>query len=165
MFRLHCSPDLPEPVAAEVRHRLTAVARRVLSVHVAGGPVEAVLTDDAEVRRLNSAYRGRDRPTDILSFSFLSEPAGPEGGADDHPPAPVEAPVGELYISLQRASAQADEQGVTVEEELTRLLVHGLLHLAGFDHRTTAELGVMERETERFIRLPAEIPPERGDPP
>ena len=113
MFRLHCSPDLPEPVAAEMRQRLTAVARRVLSVHVAGGPVEAVLTDDAEVRRLNSAYRGLDRNTDVLSFSFLSEPAGPKEVAHDHPLAPVEAPVGELYISLQRAAAQAEEQGVT----------------------------------------------------
>ena len=165
MFRLHCSPDLPEPVAAEMRQRLTEVARRVLSVHVAGGPVEAVLADDAEVRRLNAAYRGRDRTTDVLSFSFLSEPAGPKGGGGDHPLAPVEAPVGELYISLQRAAAQAEEQGVTVEEELTRLLVHGLLHLAGWDHRTTVELDAMERETERFIRLSAAIPPQRGDPP
>ena len=164
MFRLHCSPDLPEPVAAGMRQRLTAVARRVLSVHLAGGPVEAVLTDDTEVRRLNAAYRGRDRSTDVLSFSFLSEPAGPRAVAHDPPLAPVEAPAGELYISLQRAAAQAEEQGVTVEEELTRLLVHGLLHLAGFDHRTTAELDVMERETDRFTRL-SPGPAGGGDPP
>lgn len=152
MFRLHCSPDLPEAVAAETGHRLTAVARRVLSVHVAGGTVEAVLTDDTEVRRLNAAYRGRDRNTDVLSFSLLEDPAGPSGGAVVVPPPALEAPAGELYISLQRAVAQAEEQGVTVEEELTRLLVHGLLHLAGFDHRTAAELSVMERETERFVQ-------------
>ncbi len=152
MFRLHCSPNLPEAVAAETRRRLTAVARRVLSVHVAGGPVEAVLTDDSEVRRLNSAYRGRDRNTDVLSFSFLGDPAGRPGGGNVLPPPTLEAPAGELYISLQRAAAQAEERGVTVEEELARLLVHGLLHLAGFDHRTAAELGVMERETERFVQ-------------
>ena len=153
MFRLHCSPDLPEPVPAGMCQRLTATARRVLAVHAAGGPVEAVVTDDAEVRRLNAAYRGRDRNTDVLSFSFLDEPDGPRGLTHVHPLPVVEAPVGELYISLQRAAAQAEDQGVTVEEELTRLLVHGLLHLAGFDHRTAAELGVMERETKRFIQF------------
>lgn len=123
-------------------------------MHVAGGPVEAVLADDAEVRRLNAAYRGRDRNTDVLSFSFLTEPAGPTRVTDVHPFQSVEVPVGEVYISLQRATAQAEEQAVTVEEELTRLLVHGLLHLAGYDHRTAAELGLMERETERFLRIP-----------
>lgn len=153
MFRLHCSPNLPEPVAARTRQHLAAVAGRVLAAHGAGGPVEAVLTDDAEVRRLNAAYRGRDRNTDVLSFSFLADSAGPKGAAEAHPLPAVDAPAGELYISLPRAAAQAEEQGVTVEEELTRLLVHGLLHLAGFDHRSAAELVVMERETERFSRF------------
>ena len=115
-----------------------------------------MLADDAEVRRLNAAYRGRDRNTDVLSFSFLAEPAGPTRVTHVRP-SPSLVPVGEVYISLQRAAAQAEEQGVTVEEELTRLLVHGLLHLAGFDHRTAAELGVMERETERFVRMPPDL--------
>ncbi len=53
MFRLHCSPDLPEPPGAACLQRLEAVARRTLSCHSAGGSVEAILTDDDEVRRLN----------------------------------------------------------------------------------------------------------------
>ena len=153
MFRLHCSPNLREAVAPETRRLLTALARRVMAVHGAGGPVEAVLTDDAGVRRLNAAYRGLDRNTDVLSFSLLEAPGDRHGLGDVLAPPATEAPVGELYISLQRAAAQAGEQGVSVEEELSRLLVHGLLHLAGFDHRTPAERVVMERETERFVHL------------
>ena len=153
MFLLHCSPNLPEAVTAGTRHCLAAVARRVLSVHGAGGPVEAVLTGDAEVRRLNAAFRGRDRSTDVLSFSLREDPGRQNGGGSVLSPAQFEAPAGEIYISLPRATVQAAERGVTVEAELTRLLVHGLLHLAGFDHRTAAELEAMERETERFLHL------------
>ena len=71
MFRLHCSPDLPEPPGAACLQRLEAVARRTLSCHSAGGSVEAILTDDDEVRRLNRTFRGRDRATDVLSFSYV----------------------------------------------------------------------------------------------
>ena len=154
MFLLHCSPNSPEAVTAGTRHHLAAVARRVLSVHGTGGPVEAVLTDDAEVRRLNAAFRARDRSTDVLSFSLRDETAGRNGAGSVLSPAEFEAPAGEIYISLPRATVQAAEQGVTVEAELTRLLVHGLLHLAGFDHQTAGELEVMERETERFVHSP-----------
>lgn len=151
MFLLHCSPDLPEAVPAGTHHYLAAVARRVLTVHAAGGPVEAVLTDDAEVRRLNASFRGRDRSTDVLSFSLREDPDCRSGGGSVLSPAEFDAPAGEIYISLPQATAQATERGVTVEAELTRLLVHGLLHLAGFDHQTAAELEAMERETERFV--------------
>ena len=150
MFLLHCSPDLPEAVTAGTHHHLAAVARRVLSVHGAGGQVEAILAGDAEVRRLNAAFLGRDRNTDVLSFPLLDGP-DPDGAGSVLSPADFEAPAGEIYISVPRAGVQAAERGVKVEDELTRLLVHGLLHLAGFDHQTAGELEVMERETERFV--------------
>ena len=153
MFLLHCSPDLPEAVRARIHRHLASVARRVLSVHGPEGQVEAILTDDTEVRRLNAAFRGRDRNTDVLSFPLLDDPARPNGAASVLSPAHFEAPAGEIYISLPRATAQAAERGVRVEDELARLLVHGLLHLAGFDHQTAGKLEVMERETERFVHL------------
>ena len=150
MFLLHCSPDLPEAVRARIHRHLASVARRVLSVHGAGGQVEAILAGDAEVRRLNAAFLGRDRNTDVLSFPLLDGP-DPDGAGSVLSPADFEAPAGEIYISVPRAEVQAAERGVKVEDELTRLLVHGLLHLAGFDHQTAGELEVMERETERFV--------------
>lgn len=145
MLRLHCSPDLPEPPSLACRQGLRALAGRVLAEYPAGGPVDAVLTGDEELRRLNATYRGRDRPTDVLSFPLAGGP--PATGAS----AAEAVPVGEIYISLERAAAQAAALKVPPEEELARLLVHGLLHLAGCDHQTEEDLAFMERETERFL--------------
>lgn len=75
------------------------------------------LTDDDGIRELNKAYRGKDKPTDVLSF-----PMGDE------------VLLGDIVISLPRAEAQAEEFGCTVAEEQGRLFVHGLLHLIGYDH-------------------------------
>ncbi|MBT9175866.1 MAG: Endoribonuclease YbeY [Firmicutes bacterium] len=83
--------------------------------------------DDKEMQRLNLAFRGQDRPTDVLSFADACEEEliRPEG-----------APklLGDIVISLERALAQAEEYGHSLEREVAFLLVHGLLHLAGFDH-------------------------------
>ena len=152
MFRLHCSPGLSEAPSPDALLRLEATAGRVLARHPAGGPVDAVLTDDEHVRQLNRAYRGRDDTTDVLSFALHEEADGFVVGPD---PGSVRdedcAPRGEIYICVPRARAQADEQRVPHDEELARLLVHGLLHLAGYDHQTDAELRFMELETERFL--------------
>lgn len=158
MFRLHCSPDLPDPPGAACRQHLEEVARRVLAVHAPGaGTVHAVLTDDAGIHRLNRNYRGRDAATDVLSFS-LQGPAR-DGAPDLVVAQDPEPTAGEVYISMDRATAQARDLGVPRDEELARLLVHGLLHLAGFDHRTEKELSFMERETEHFLApAPARVP-------
>lgn len=165
MFRLHCSLDLPDPPGAACRQYLEEVARRVLAVHGAGragaGTVHAVLTDDADIHRLNSTYRGRNAATDVLSFS-LREPAA-DGTPDLVVAQDPEPTVGEVYISMDRATAQARDLGVPRDEELARLLVHGLLHLAGFDHTTAEELSFMECETERFLSpVPTRTPDAPG---
>lgn len=152
MFRLHCSPALVEPPdAASLRH-LTEVAQRTLDHHKPGGVVDIVLTDDTEVRRLNGSFRGRDVTTDVLSFSFVED--GQQSVAT-----PQELPIediaaGEVYISVPQATAQAVQLGISPPEELARLLVHGLLHLAGYDHQTEAELQVMEQLTEDLLKVP-----------
>ena len=129
MFRLHCSPDLPEPPGAACLQRLEAVARRTLSCHSAGGSVEAILTDDDEVRRLNRTFRGRDRATDVLSFSYVdNQQALARAGIL----AEQDMPAGEVYISVERAAAQGAELGVPRDEELVRLLVHGLFVVTFF---------------------------------
>lgn len=83
-----------------------------------------LITDDAEIRTLNRDYRGRDNPTDVLSFSQI------EGGFENVEPDLL----GDVVISLDTAKRQADEKGHPVELEITILLVHGTLHLAGYDH-------------------------------
>lgn len=82
-----------------------------------GRELSVLLTGNSEIRELNREYRGKDKPTDVLSF-------------------PMEDPclLGDIVISIEKAASQAEEFGVTFDEEMARLLVHGLLHLAGYDH-------------------------------
>jgi probable rRNA maturation factor len=148
-----CSPGTPELPFAE-RRRLERVGQETIAAHPLEGPVQLVLAGDRELRRLNAAYRGKDQSTDVLSFNLDPGPEAQLSGA---------APVwGEIYISLAKARTQAKEQQVPLLTELARLLVHGLLHLAGHDHDTAAGLRFMEGETERLLEeaglLPAPPP-------
>lgn len=89
-----------------------------------GAELSLVLCDDAFIRPLNRDYRGKDAPTDVLSFAMQE---GEDLLADD----PV---LGDLVISVETARRQAGEQGHDLGAELRVLLVHGLLHLLGYDH-------------------------------
>jgi rRNA maturation RNase YbeY len=147
-FRLHCSPALPEPPAPGCLQRLEEAGRLTLATHPVGGAVDAILTDDAEVRRLNHEFRDRDTATDVLSFSLLdgAQPARPDADMGED-----ELPAGEIYISVERAAEQALDLDVPVDEEMTRLLIHGLLHLAGYDHPDETSLAAMERLTDELL--------------
>jgi probable rRNA maturation factor len=99
---------------------------------------------DALLKRLNTRYRRRARPTDILSFSYLD--GGPEHRSGTSP-----ALIGELAVSWPRTRAQARAHGWPPRTELARLLAHGCAHLAGYDHRTAAEDRAMCRVEERLL--------------
>jgi len=88
-----------------------------------------VITDDESVQALNRDFRGLDEPTDVLAFG--EEKPGPFVLAPGEP-----AYLGDIVISLERAEAQAKERGIPVKSELQLLLVHGILHLLGYDHDT-----------------------------
>jgi probable rRNA maturation factor len=91
-----------------------------------------LLTNDEGIRALNHAYRGEDKPTDVLSFPLWEE----------QPTLPAEGralPLGDIVISLTRAAAQAEELGHSSLREAVFLFVHGLLHLLGYDHERGAE--------------------------
>jgi probable rRNA maturation factor len=105
------------------------------------GQVTVLLTTDTEMRRLNRHFRGKDKPTDVLSF--------PAGG-------PVAAEVaGDLAISVPTARRQAAERGHVLRTEIKVLILHGLLHLAGYDHET--DKGEMDRR-ERALRAKLRLP-------
>jgi len=103
------------------------------------------LVDDEAIRALNRTHRGLDSVTDVLSF--------PVDGLDPLP-SDMERELGDVVISLAQARRQAEDEGVSEHEELTHLVVHGVLHLAGFDHETDG--GEM---LEREDRLVAALPP------
>ena len=106
------------------------------------GNISVLLTDDREIRRLNREFRGKDKATDVLSFPALS-PTGSRGPED------AEA-AGDLAISVDTAARQAEEFGHPLATEVQTLALHGLLHLAGFDHETDS--GEMARREERLRR-------------
>lgn len=95
-----------------------------------------MFTNDSEIRGLNQEYRNKGQPTDVLSFSQLE-------GNDGLVATPL---LGDIVISLETASRQAEERGLSIEEELLRLVIHGLLHLAGYEHENVAS--AVEREMQ-----------------
>jgi probable rRNA maturation factor len=97
--------------------------------------VTLILCSDYMIRKLNRQYRKIDRATDVLSFPF---------GDPDL--------LGEIYISLQRAKIQAKRYGLTYNEELKRLLIHGLLHLIGYDHHKKPDKEAMEAKEQYYNR-------------
>ncbi len=122
------------------------------------GEISLVFVDDGETTRLNEEFLEHRGPTDVIAFDFgdshdLMENAFPgdiETDADDFPG-------GEVYVSLDRAEAQAKQYGVTLSEEIARLSLHGLLHLAGWSDAGRREADRMrEREDEGLARAAVE---------
>ena len=85
-----------------------------------------VFVSDAAMKKLNRQFRGKNYATDVLSFPARAEKFEEEN----------EASLGEIVISIERAAAQAKENGLTLAKEIQQLILHGLLHLAGYDHET-----------------------------
>ena len=109
----------------------------LLSLFESERGISLYLTDDEEIKNLNQKFRGKDCPTDILSWPYSennSEIDEPKlSDAND-----VEL-VGDLVVSAERVRQQAAENGWDFETELIRLLAHGCAHLAGWDHERSAE--------------------------
>ena len=105
--------------------------------------VSVLLTDDAEIARLNREYRAVDSPTDVLAFSQV------EG--EEFAPEEEEKLLGDVVISVETAERQAAEQGHSLDEELDVLLAHGLLHLLGYDHEEPQEERAMFARQKEII--------------
>ena len=107
------------------------------------GDFSVTFVSDDEIRNLNREYRNIDSPTDILTFRLAD-------GEDDFPsPEGEEVELGDIFISLESMRRNASEFGVDENDELRRLLLHGLMHLRGWDHRTndfTSEPMLIEQE-------------------
>jgi probable rRNA maturation factor len=107
------------------------------------------LSGDEEVRGLNAEWRGKDRPTNVLSFPMLEE----RDFADENV-AGLELLLGDIILARGVCEAEAAEKGVSVEQHATHLLVHGTLHLLGYDHHDDSEAADMEaREIRALERL------------
>jgi probable rRNA maturation factor len=144
-YRVAVRVDQPG-ITPAARARLRRVAARALSVqHVpAQSELSVVLTNDDRIRALNREFRDTDTPTDVLSF------AQQEGDAFQ---APGDAPphLGDVVISLQTAERQAREHGIAFDDELAHLLVHGILHLLGYDHERVVDARAMRAREEAIL--------------
>lgn len=136
-----------------------ALVERAADAAIAAGatPVAAqaelsvLLADDATLRTLNRDWRGFDKPTNVLSFPA----AAPEALADA-------AHCGDLALAFETLRAEADSEGKPLAHHLTHLVVHGVLHLLGYDHETAGDAAVMEAK-ETAILAGLGIPDPYGD--
>jgi probable rRNA maturation factor len=121
---------------------------------VTDGEVALTFVDDARIHELNREYRGIDRPTDVLSFAMQEgdEPDIVFDGLEDGESDPFSGMLGDIVISLERAKAQSEEYGHSLEREIGFLFVHGFLHLLGYDHQTAEEEAVMFAKQEEILR-------------
>ena len=119
-----------EALAGEVIARAVAVTKIKLA---RGAEVSLLLCDDARIREINRAWRGLDKPTNVLSF-----PAAPRAMLAKSPA------VGDIAIAHETVAREALEEGKTFRDHYMHMVVHGFLHLLGYDHETDAEAEEME---------------------
>ena len=124
-----------EPWRLQAADMLTAIGRP-------DGSVTIAFVSDAKIRQLNRDFRGVDKVTDVLSFPAQSD--GDRTVSD----------LGDIAVSVGRAEIQAAENGLTLDEELSQLILHGLLHLCGYDHETdNGEMNRLELRLRRKLRI------------
>jgi probable rRNA maturation factor len=122
------------------RAGLSRFVNRARKAAALDGDVTVLLADDGRLKELNRTYRRKNKPTDVLSF-----PAGENG----------EGVAGDLAISVETAARQAAEHGHALDDELRILVLHGVLHLAGYDHEAdTGEMRTLESALRAKLKLP-----------
>lgn len=134
---------------------LTRVLERLLAeIDEEGSSVSLTFVRDPAMRALNREHRGKDAPTDVLSFPLHPPEAFDRSGrtrpldreADDE----AERMLGDIVVSVDTARRQAADYDAPLEREVQRLLIHSVLHLAGHDHMEAGERAVMEAEERRL---------------
>jgi len=134
---------------------LQGIVLKTLEVEgiVSAAEIGLVITDSKTIQKLNRTYRGDDKSTDVLAFHMLP-------GINQEPEQPFVGPpdgmhhLGEVVISYTQAVKQAQEQGHSIEQELALLIVHGVLHLLGYDHELPRESQRMKaKENDILGRL------------
>ena len=131
---------LADPEEICRRAAKAALARLPLPPWLARAEVSVLLADDATVRRLNATWRGQDRATNVLSFPTFQRI--PEAAPRHLPEGPV--PLGDVVLALETVRAEAETAGRSLADHASHLVVHGCLHLVGYDHQDGADAALME---------------------
>lgn len=140
MLKVEWADDGPVPVPKPKANDLAALCAKVLRAEVPKaeqkGSVNLVFCTDAHIRALNKRFRKLDKVTDVLSFNYHEDDV-----------------FGEIYIATAKTKRQAPRWKNTFSAELRRLVVHGALHLAGFDHMNARDRAVMRASEDRYLTL------------
>ena len=143
--------DIKPPYRRRLTQRwLCEIVDVTLSIQKVDRPVELslLITGDKEVHRLNRDYRGIDKTTDVISFALNENVADTEFVT---PPDNISR-LGEVIISYPQAAAQAKANKQTIKAEMAWLVVHGLLHLLGYDHQDDASEAAMRKREDKILR-------------
>lgn len=134
-----------DPSGVIVRAATRALAH--LGLEPAGYEISVLAADDARIRVLNAEFRGKDAPTNVLSWPAVDLRAETPGALPEPPePGTLDAPeaLGDIALARETCLAEAEEQGKRPDDHLTHLVVHSVLHLLGYDHETDDDAALME---------------------
>jgi probable rRNA maturation factor len=148
-----------EVVVADVEQRIETAARAAFDAAerpsvLDGAPAEMslVLADDALVRTLNRDYRDKDKPTNVLSFALLDDLDDTDDALARDEGMPIL--IGDVILAFETVQREAREQGKSIKDHLAHLVIHGVLHLLGYDHQSDPDADRMERlETSILARM------------
>jgi probable rRNA maturation factor len=113
------------------------------------GQVTLVVTDDQGIQALNHDFLGRDVPTDVLAFDAQADAGGFVAAPE------ISCYLGDVIVSYPRAVVQAEEAGHSTEQELALLVIHGILHLLGYDHADEDERAIMWGRQDAILQAMA----------
>jgi len=130
-----------EIIPVEAKKIRKAAERILASLRISGYELSVLLLDNKGIRAVNKKYLNRNRPTNVISFSLTE---GEFGNINPHV-------LGDVVISVEKALEQAETRGTSLEEELTFLLIHGILHLVGYDHEKKGSEREKMRKKEKEV--------------
>lgn len=135
--------------------QVRAILKKIVSYYGEKRDFSVTFVTDNEIQELNREYREIDAPTDILTFRLDDAPSFPISFEEDDVDFLNNEEMGDIFISLDTMRRNAEEFGVKNEEELSRLLVHGILHLRGLDHKTNdfAKEEMLKEQEEVLTKL------------
>ena len=158
MVTIECECETDFDLGLDCPALAKMVAEKVLDMEKCpwDAQVNLVLTDNEEIKRVNTEFRGIERATDVLSFPMLpfETPADYSVAEDDKSCFDLDSGellLGDIMISAERAAAQAEEYGHSVKREFCFLVAHSMLHLLGYDHMTPEEAADMEARQAKAL--------------
>jgi probable rRNA maturation factor len=132
-------------IKLDLRKARRSLLRILRELDCSGREINVLFTDDAGIREMNRDYLGRDKPTNVISFSGDREDTCPES----------EIILGDIVISAETALRDATKGGLSLEHEIDFLMIHGVLHLFGFDHvqsrKEARKMAAKERELFKLL--------------